>query len=113
MSKVYFCKKFLPEGIQCGETNPDLFPKGRYSECKECKNRYTREYFKSLKPSETTSSRSQMIHTEITNSNDNLNIIKDLYSKIDLLFIQIETLHKENKMFHDEIERLKLQNHKD
>ena len=25
---------------RCGETNPDMFPKGRYTECKACRNKY-------------------------------------------------------------------------
>jgi hypothetical protein len=36
MSKVYFCKKLNSEFIQCGESDPDKFQKGRYSICKNC-----------------------------------------------------------------------------
>jgi hypothetical protein len=39
MSKVYFCKQEKDTEI-CGESNPDNFPKGRYSICKECKLEY-------------------------------------------------------------------------
>ena len=39
MSKVYFCKQEKDNKI-CGESNPDYFPKGRYSICKECKLEY-------------------------------------------------------------------------
>ena len=39
MSKVYFCKQ-EKEGKICSESNPDKFPKGRYSICKECKRNH-------------------------------------------------------------------------
>jgi hypothetical protein len=39
MSKVYFCKQQKDSEI-CGESNPDNFPKGRYSICKDCKLEY-------------------------------------------------------------------------
>jgi hypothetical protein len=44
MSRTYLCTKLSFGGFQCGETDPEKFPKGRFSECKECKNRYIREY---------------------------------------------------------------------
>jgi hypothetical protein len=43
-TKTYFCRKASYGGHPCGETDPIKFPPGRYSECKECKNRYTRNY---------------------------------------------------------------------
>lgn len=43
-TKKYFCRKASYGGHPCGETDPLKFPPGRYSECKECKNRYTRNY---------------------------------------------------------------------
>jgi hypothetical protein len=38
MPKEYLCNKII-NGKFCGETNPDNFPKGRYSVCKKCKNK--------------------------------------------------------------------------
>jgi hypothetical protein len=48
MPKVYFCTK-IKNFATCGETNPDNFPPGRYSTCKECRNKYVREYNKDKK----------------------------------------------------------------
>jgi hypothetical protein len=47
-SKVYFCTKTENFKV-CGETNPQNFIEGRYSTCKNCKNKYVRELNKEKK----------------------------------------------------------------
>jgi hypothetical protein len=51
MSKSYYCKEIKEKEI-CGETDPDKFPKGRYSTCKECRNFFVRDYNRKLKTEE-------------------------------------------------------------
>ena len=41
--KVYYCTKTKDFQV-CGETNPENFVQGRYSTCKECRNKYVRDY---------------------------------------------------------------------
>jgi hypothetical protein len=38
MTKKYYCEKINSNLVQCGETCPEKFTKGRYSKCKKCKN---------------------------------------------------------------------------
>lgn len=46
--KEYFCKQI--NGLEvCGETNPEMFPLGRYSSCKKCRNKSVREHLQELR----------------------------------------------------------------
>lgn len=45
-TKIYLCKQLTLGRIQCGETDPSKFATGRYSQCKNCKNKYVREHLK-------------------------------------------------------------------
>lgn len=42
MSKTYFCK-YLNDLLECGETDPSKFEKGRYTICRECRKKYSTE----------------------------------------------------------------------
>ena len=42
MNKEYKCRV-------CGDTNPEHFPKGRYGECRKCRNRYNKKSDKTNK----------------------------------------------------------------
>jgi hypothetical protein len=48
MPKTYLCTKIF-DGKECGETNPENFPSGRYSVCKKCKNKEMTEIRKKKK----------------------------------------------------------------
>jgi hypothetical protein len=50
-TKVYFCTKTKNFKV-CGETDPSKFVDGRYSTCKECRNKYVRDYNKEKKLNE-------------------------------------------------------------
>ena len=47
-TKVYYCNKSENFKV-CGETNPENFPVGRYSTCKNCRNKSVREFNKEKK----------------------------------------------------------------
>lgn len=62
MPKVYFCTK-IKNFTTCGETNPENFPSGRYSTCKDCRNKYVRDYNKDKKD-ETNEEKSKQIESK-------------------------------------------------
>lgn len=51
MPKTYFCKQIV-NGDVCGENNAENFPPGRYSSCRECRNRIARANLSSKKDKE-------------------------------------------------------------
>jgi hypothetical protein len=51
MSKEYYCNQRIGKEV-CGESDPSKFQKGRYSSCKECRNKYIRNYNKQLREEE-------------------------------------------------------------
>lgn len=46
-SKVHLCKQDK-DGKVCGETNPEMFSKGRYTNCIKCRNTYHKKYHKKV-----------------------------------------------------------------
>jgi hypothetical protein len=48
IAKDYFCIRTIDFKI-CGEKNPEKFSKGRFSTCKECRNRDVKERYKEHK----------------------------------------------------------------
>ncbi len=81
MPKVYFCKQILENGIQCNESNPDNFPSGRYTTCKNCRRIKNSGYIKTK--------RLQSNYSPKTST-------KEIISKLEELNIKVEKLTLEN-----------------
>jgi len=132
MSKVYFCTKLTFGGFQCGETDPEKFPKGRYSECKECKNRYSRDYFHNRRNEEINNKVEKIdpkqeirtvventilqsplikgisVEKSITRLEENVSeILVSFSEKIDILNAHIKVILQENQLIRKELEFIK------
>ena len=46
MVKVYFCDKYLSNGVLCQERDPTKFDEGRYSSCKACRTELSNKIHK-------------------------------------------------------------------
>ncbi len=50
--REYLCTQKINSKDICGKKDPTDFPKGRYSKCKDCRNKYVREFNKRVQEEE-------------------------------------------------------------